>query len=178
VPSCPENDRAGGRLPAIPPFPNSEVPHPFGYINPMSKTLRYSGAIALVASMTVGGVLFVQTLTAAVESPARNAALATSSDSTTIAALERRVAQLEAEVKALETKTRLITSDGTQNFTLNAPRQLSLTGGTTTVAGSSSLSLTSNSGQATLSASGKVTIKASGDVLLKGSTVKINDKVF
>jgi hypothetical protein len=124
----------------------------------MNKTPRYWGAVALVLSLSIAGFLAVQTLTAAEQSPTRNATLATSSDSATIAALEKRVAQLEAQVKALETKTRLITSDGAQNFTLNAPRQLSLTGGT-------SLSLKSG---------GQAELAASGNVVLKGATVKVN----
>lgn len=124
----------------------------------MNKTPRYWGAVALVLSLSIAGFLAVQALTAAVESPTRNATLATSSDSATIAALAQRVAQLEAQVKALVTKTQLITSDGAQNFTLHAPRQLSLTGGT-------SLSLKSG---------GQAALEASGNVVLKGATVKVN----
>ena len=124
----------------------------------MNKAPRYWGAAALVLSMSIAGFLAIQTLTAAVQLPPRNAALDTSSDSAAIAALEKRVTQLEAQVKALETKTRLITSDGAQNFTLHAPRQLSLTGGT-------SLSLKSG---------GQAELAASGNVVLKGATVKVN----
>ena len=124
----------------------------------MNKTPRYWGAVALVLSLSIAGFLAVQSLTAAEQSPTRNAALATSSDSAALAALEKRVAQLEAQVKALETKTRLITSDGAQNFTLHVPQQLSLTGGT-------SLSLKSG---------GPAALEASGNVVLKGATVNVN----
>ena len=124
----------------------------------MNKTPRYWGAVALVLSLSTAGFLAVKTLTAAVESPTRNATLAKGSDSATIAALEQRVAQLEAQVKALVTKTQLITSDGAQNFTLHVPQQLSLTGGT-------SLSLKSG---------GPAALEASGNVVLKGATVKVN----
>jgi hypothetical protein len=128
----------------------------------MNKTPRHWGAAALVLSMSIAGFLVIQTLTAAVQPPPRNAALATSSDSAAIAALEKHVTQLEAQVKALETKTRLITSDGAQNFTINAPRQLSLTGGT-------SLSFKS---------SGRAELVASGAVLLKGVPVNVNGANF
>lgn len=128
----------------------------------MNKTQRHWGAAALVLAMAIAGLPAIQTLTAAVQPPPRNVALATSSDSAAIAALERRVNQLEAQVKALETKTRLITSDGAQNLTLNAPHQLSLTGGT-------SLSLKSG---------GQAELAASGNVVLKGATVKVNGANF
>jgi hypothetical protein len=131
----------------------------------MNKSPRYWGAAALVFSMSIAGFLAIQTLNAAVQPPPRSAALAASSDSAAIAALEKRVTQLEAQVKAMETKTRLITSDGAQSFTLNAPRQLSLTGGTMTVTGGTSLSLKSG---------GRADLAASGNVVLKGATVNVN----
>ncbi len=121
----------------------------------MSKSLRYSGAIALVLVMTLAGMLGVQALTAA-EAPVRQVA---SPDAARIAALEKRVTQLETQLKALETKTRLINSDGIGRFMVEAAGDVSLKGTTVTVAGAASLSLKS-AGQATLAANGTLVIKS------------------
>jgi len=126
--------------------------------SPMSKTHRYSGAIALVLLTSLAGIVGVQALTAA-DAPVRQITPAASPDAARIAALEKRVAQLETQLKALETKTKLITSDGMTNFTVNAPGPVSLKGSRLDILVATSLSLKS-AGQATLESSGNLTIKS------------------
>ena len=126
----------------------------------MSRTLRYSGAIALVPLLTLAAILGVQALRAA-EAPVRQAA---NPDAAKIAALEKRVAQLETQLKALETKTKLIASDGLSSFTVNAPGSVTLNGG----------GLKVTAGIITIS-SGQTTVSANGHLGLNSALVTINN---
>ena len=153
-----------------------------GNPNPMNRTLRYSGAIALVLLLTLVGLLGVQALAAA-DVPVRQVV---SPDAARIAALEKRVAQLESQLQALVTKTRLINSDGVSNFSVHAPGAVSLRGNTTTVESVASLTLKGNT--ANLESAGSLTVKgmatsvtsatfslnASGTLALKSALVTIN----
>ncbi len=144
----------------------------------MSKSLRYSGTIALVLVMTLAGMIGVQALTAA-ETPVRQVAPAGSTDAAKIAALERRVTQLETQLKALETRTRLINSDGATSFTVHAPGSVSLKGNSMSVESAGNLILKGSSASVTCTSfslnAGQATVTASGTLALKSGLVTINN---
>ena len=144
---------------------------------PMSKTLRYSGAIALVLLITLVGLVGVQALNAA-DTPARQAV--PDANAAKIAALEKRVAQLETQLKALETKTKLIASDGVTGFAVNAPGTVSLKGSTTTVESLGTLNLKGSGTSVTcagftLNCNGRATVSANANLAFKSALVTIND---
>lgn len=100
-----------------------------------------------------GTVTRAYTTTAAVMTPAQQ-----------IAALQQEVTLLQAAVAALQAKTQLLTSDGT-NLSIRAP-------GSVTIQAQQSAAL--SAGALTVSSSGTVQVQGAATLALQGAIVQIN----